>query len=86
MKAVKYPESINCEDCHSPVKMVDCRFLGKKVKGKTHVEFDLVCVACGKRFSTSRDWEYLQYSEREFCWSKKLVAPETAGMAGKNSV
>lgn len=86
MKSMKYPESIHCEDCHSPVKMVDCRLLSKKVKGKTHVEFDLVCVACGKRFSASRDLEYLQYSEREFCWSKKIGLPETAGITGKKSV
>jgi hypothetical protein len=74
MKHVKYPESIVCEECHSPVKMVDCRLLDKAVKGKTHVEFDTVCVACGKRFSVSRDLEYLQYSEREFCMAKNLVA------------
>ncbi|MGH7738672.1 MAG: hypothetical protein ACREL1_00860 [bacterium] len=83
MKAVKYPESINCPDCHSPVKMVNCRFLSQKVKGKLHVEFDVVCVACGLRSSANRDWEYLQYSEREFCWSKKLVAPETVGSKAK---
>jgi hypothetical protein len=74
MKLVKYPESIICEDCHSPVKMVDCRLLDKAVKGKTHVEFDTVCVACGRRFSVSRDLEYLQYSEREFCKTKEVVA------------
>ncbi|HVM33564.1 MAG TPA: hypothetical protein VMU88_10550 [bacterium] len=84
MKPVKYPESIHCEECHSPVKMVDCRLLAKKVKGKTHVEFDTVCVACGLRFSVSRDLEYLQYSEREFCAVKKILPP-LAAAAGKPS-
>jgi hypothetical protein len=51
--------------------------LDRKVKGRPQVEFDYVCVGCGVRNSASRDWEYLQYSEREFCQSKGLVLAGT---------
>ncbi len=67
MKPVKYPESIFCGECREHVKMTDCRVLSQKNKGKVQVEFDYVCITCGHRASAARDWEYLQYSEREFC-------------------
>ncbi len=74
MKQVKYPETIFCSECASHVKMTDCRVLDKKSKGKIMVEFDYVCVDCGSRGSASRESEYLQYSEREFCQAKGLPA------------
>jgi hypothetical protein len=82
MKAVKYPETIFCSECHGHVKMLHCRVLERKSKGKVHVEFDFVCVDCGARASASRDAEYLQYSEREFCQSKGLpdFKPRTKGV------
>jgi hypothetical protein len=52
--------------------MMDCRILSKPVKGKVFVEFDCVCVSCGKWFSASRDREYLQFAEREFCQKNGL--------------
>lgn len=67
MKLIKYPEFIHCSECRDHVKMTDCRVLDRKVKGKLQVEFDYVCITCGHRSSASRDWEYLQFSEREFC-------------------
>jgi hypothetical protein len=67
MRQIKYPESIFCAECRDHVKMTDCRVLERKVKGKMQVEFDYVCISCGHRSSANRDWEYLQYSEREFC-------------------
>ena len=67
MKLIKYPESILCSECRDHVKMTDCRVLERKVKGKLHIEFDYVCITCGHRSSASRDWEYLQFSEREYC-------------------
>jgi hypothetical protein len=73
MKAVKYPESIFCDACKEHVKMTNCRVLRTKSKGKTQVEFDYVCVSCGHRDSASRDSEYLQFSEREFCQAKGLA-------------
>jgi|GEM_PF-2030580 len=72
MKPVKYPESIFCEQCEEHVKMTDCRVLDRKSKGKHQVEFDYVCISCGHRASARRDWEYLQFSEREFCQSNGL--------------
>jgi hypothetical protein len=77
MKPVRYPESIFCGECHEHVQMVDCRFLSEK---KSTVEFDYVCVSCGHRASAVRDWEYLQFSEREFCKKNGLVASETKGL------
>lgn len=73
MKQIKYPESIFCAQCQSHVEMRNCRMLTRKSKGKTQVEFDYLCVTCGHRASASRDWDYLQYSERDFCQSKGLV-------------
>ena len=82
MRPFKYPESIVCAECNSHVKMVNCRLLEKKIKGKVHVEFDCVCISCGVRASTSRDFEYLQFSEREFCKSKGLE-PAGSGLKVK---
>jgi hypothetical protein len=73
MKQVKYPESIFCAQCQSPVEMRNCRMLARKSKGQAQVEIDYVCVTCGHRASATRDWDYLQFSERDFCQSKGLV-------------
>jgi len=67
MKLIKYPESILCDECRDHVKMTDCRVLEKKLKGKLQIESDYVCISCCHRSSASRDWEYLQFSEREYC-------------------
>ena len=67
MKTVKYPESIFCEQCEEHVEMTGCKVLDQKAKGKPQVEFDYLCVSCGHRASARRDWEFLQFSEREFC-------------------
>ena len=64
---IKYPETIFCDVCRDPVKMTGCRISSHKVKGRVQVEFDYVCVACGHRASAARDWEFLQFSEREYC-------------------
>ncbi len=72
MKSVRYPETIFCEECNGHTRMVDCRVLSRKSKGKTQVEFDCVCVDCGHRESVARDAEYLHFSEREFCAAKGL--------------
>ena len=76
MKAVKYPESIFCAACEENVKMTDCRVANGKPKSKVQIEFDYVCVTCGHRASATRDWEFLQYSEREFC--QKQGVPDFA--------
>jgi len=73
MKPVKYPESIVCDQCEEHVEMTDCRIMDRKTKGRVHVEFDYVCISCGHRASAHRDWEYLQYSEREFCQKNGLA-------------
>ena len=78
MKPVKYPESIFCAECREHVKMTDCRVLNQKAKGNIQVEFDYVCITCGHRASASRDWEFLQFSEREFC-QKNGIADFGAG-------
>ena len=80
MKPIKYPESIFCSQCSENVQMTDCRILDRKVKGKTLVEFDYVCISCGHRASASRDWEYLQFSEREFC---RINGPGDFGAGAK---
>lgn len=67
MKAVRYPETIFCGNCRDHVKMTDCRRMEQKNKGRMQIEFDYVCVTCGHRGSEARDWEFLQFSEREFC-------------------
>jgi len=85
MKHVKYPESIFCHQCQDHVEMVDCKVLEKKVKGRLHIEFDYVCVSCGTRAAATRDWEYLQYSEREFC-QKNGLADFGAEVKGKGVV
>jgi hypothetical protein len=72
MKPVKYPESIFCKVCNGHVKMLDCRTLDRKSKGHTQIEFDYVCVDCGARASATRDGEFLQFSEREFCQKQGL--------------
>ncbi len=77
MKHIKYPESIFCSECQSHVEMLRCRMMVRKNRGRTQVEFDYVCVDCGNRASAIRDWEYLQYSERDFCQSKGLVLAGT---------
>jgi hypothetical protein len=77
MKQIKYPESIFCEKCESHVEMRNCKMLTRKSKGRTQVEFGYVCVTCGHRATAVRDWEYLQYSERDFCQSKGLALTGT---------
>jgi hypothetical protein len=77
MKHVKYPESIFCQQCEENVEMVDCRVASVKAKGKTRVEFDYVCVDCGHRASVIREWELLQFSEREFCRKNGLAELES---------
>jgi hypothetical protein len=72
MKQFKYPESIFCAECQGHVEMRNCRMLDRKSKGKVQVEFDYVCVTCGHRASASRDFEFLPFSERDFCQSKGL--------------
>jgi len=67
MKPVKYPESIFCDVCSEHVQMVDCRISEPVAKKPIHIDFDYVCVSCGHRASASRNWEFLQFSEREFC-------------------
>jgi hypothetical protein len=74
MKHIKYSESIHCPDCTGPVRMMDCHMQPKPFRGKYFMEFDCACVTCGKWFSASRDREYLQFAEREFC-QKKGLAP-----------
>ena len=95
MKQIKYPESIFCSECQNHVEMLSCRLLERKVKGRVQVEIGYVCVTCGHRDSANRDFEYLQYSERDFCQSKGLIlvgtglklqpysiAPRAAGFRG----
>ena len=79
MKAVKYPESIFCAECHEHVKMTNCRISSLKVRGRGQVEFDYACVSCGHRDSAVRDMEFLQFSEREFCQKSGLVGFEAGG-------
>lgn len=77
MKHVKYPESIFCQQCEENVEMVDCRVAASKSKSKVLVEIDYVCVDCGHRDSVVRDWELLQFSEREFCRKNGLASLES---------
>ncbi len=71
-KTPKFAEGIHCGDCEGRVRLMHARLPEKKSKGRVQVEFETVCVVCGRWDTVVRDSEFLPYSEREFCKKEKL--------------
>jgi len=73
MKAIKYAQSIFCQNCEGNVRMVSGRILAAKPKKQPQVEIDYLCVDCGHRGSAVREEQNLPFSEREFCQETGLL-------------
>ena len=72
-------QSISCCDCQGEVRLLHARVLEWHRLGLAHVEFEVICLDCGRWDAVTRVMEDLPENERAFCRREQVRNDSSSG-------